>query len=57
MCTYINKKKDVKEEINNPLTLTAINFNLLFFLEVKNWEIAKHKDNQSEKYPKAGTIN
>jgi len=36
MCTYINKKKDVKEEINSPLTLTAINFNLLFFLEVKN---------------------
>ena len=26
----------IKEEINNPLTLTVMNFNLLFFREVKN---------------------
>ena len=57
MCVYINIKKDAKEEINNPLALTVIKFNLLSFLEIKNWEIAKNKDNQSEKYPKVGTIN
>ena len=57
ICTYISKKKDIKEEINNPLTLKVIKFNLFSFLEVKNWEIAKSKDNQSDKYPKVGAIN
>ena len=28
--------KDIKEKISNPLTLIVINFNLLFFREVKN---------------------
>ena len=49
--------KDIKEATNNPLTLTVINFNLLFFLEVKNWEIAKNKDSQSAKFPKEGAIS
>ena len=34
-----------------------MNFNLLFFREVKNWKIAKNKDSQSEKFPKNGAIN
>ena len=57
MCTYINKKKDIKEEINSPLILIAMNFNLLFFREVKNWKIAKNKDSQSEKFPINAAIN
>ena len=37
--------------------LIVTNFKLLLFLEVKNWQIAKNKDSQSEKYPKVGAIN
>ena len=56
-CEYINKKKDIKEEISNPMTLIVINFDFLFFFETKNWEIAKNSDNQSERFPKYGAIN
>ena len=54
---YINKKKEIKEEINNPVTLMEINFIFLFFLETINWEIAKSNDNQSERFPKDAAIS
>ena len=57
ICTYTNKKKDIKEAISNPLTPIVTNFNLLFFREVKNWKIAKNKDSQSAKFPKEGAIS
>ena len=57
MCEYTNKKKDIKDEISNPVTIIEINFKFLFFLETKNWEIAKSNDNQSEKFPKDGAIS
>jgi len=56
-CKYINKKKEMKEEISNPMTLMEINFRFLFFLETINWEIAKSNDKQSDKFPKDGAIN
>ena len=57
--TYINKKKDIKEEINRPLAAMAMNFdfNLLFFRDMKNWKIEKNKDKQSEKFPKDAAIS
>ena len=57
MCKYINIKKEIKEEISNPMTLTEINFIFLFFLEAMNWEKAKNNDNQRARFPKDGTIN
>ena len=54
---YINKKKEIKEEISNPATLMGINFRCLFFLETTNWEIAKSNDNQSARFPKDGAIS
>ena len=57
MWECINKKKDNKEEISNPITHIEINFGFIFFFEAKNWEIEKNKDNQSAKFPKFGNIN
>ena len=51
--------KESAEEISRPLTLIDknLNLNLLFFLEVKNWEKEKNKDAQSKKFPKNATIS
>ena len=49
--------KDRKEKINKPFTDIEINFNLLFFLEIMNWEIEKIKDSESNKFPKYIVIN
>ena len=57
ICKYISKKKDVKDEISNPMTLMEIKFEFLFFFEAINWEIEKSNDNQSAKFPKDGIIN
>ena len=57
MCKYINIKKEIKEEISNPMTLTEINFRFIFFLETMNWKKAKSNDNQRARFPKDGTIN
>ena len=57
MWAYINEKKDIIEETSKPMVAIVINFNLLFFWVTKNWKKAKNKDNQSEKFPKEGTIN
>ena len=58
MQQYINKKKDIKEEISKPFADIEMKFalNLLFFFEAKNWNIAKNKDSQSKKFPKKGAI-
>ena len=57
MCKYINNKNDSEEEINRPLTLILMNFNLLFLRVMKNWKIPKSKDKQSKKFPIKGSIN
>ena len=54
---YINKKKDVKEESSRPAALIVMNFDFSYFFEVKNWEIAKNNDSQSERFPKNAAIN
>ena len=35
----------------------SINFDLIFFLEIKNCEIEKKRDNQRKKFPKIDIIN
>ena len=40
---YINKKKEIKDEINSPMTLITSNFLFLLFLELKNCVIEKTK--------------
>ena len=57
ICKYINKKKEIKEEISKPVTLIETNFKFIFFLVEKNWEIAKSNDNQSERFPRDGVIS
>ena len=57
MCRYINRKKDVKEKINNPLALIEINLNFAYFFERKNWEMAKSNDSHRERFPKNAVIN
>ena len=54
---YISKKNDKIEEINSPFTPMYINFDLLLFLDIKNWKIPKNKEDQSKKFPKEGAIN
>ena len=57
MYEYINKKNDIKEEINKPLTQIYKYLLFLFFLVIINWKVQKNKDNQSERFPKNGAIN
>ena len=57
MCEYISRKKDVKEEIRSPTTITSINLILICFRHIKNCKIVKNKDSQRAKFPKEGAIS